>query len=144
ARSSGVATTGFWICTSPKTMPSGALLRPPRPLIASSVGVFPMEEQRPCQRLLVGDRAGVLAAGGDCVAGGQRHQAGVIGDGDEAEALADHLRGIAWRAVMDAGEQVALLAGGQEFIIDSQYLWLVAIELGHQAERQAEIAGADI
>ena len=38
ARRNLVTTTGFWICTSPITTPSGALLSPPNPLIASSVG----------------------------------------------------------------------------------------------------------
>jgi hypothetical protein len=42
----------------------------------------------------------------------QRHEPRVAGDGDEAEALADHLGGVACRAVMDAGEQVAFLDGG--------------------------------
>src|SRR5476649_21957 len=39
-RSSGVTTVGFWNCTSPVPTPSGDLLRPPRPLMASSAGWF--------------------------------------------------------------------------------------------------------
>src|SRR5882757_4033535 len=94
--------------------------------------------------LLVGDRARFLAGLGDRGACRHGHQATVVGDGDEAEALADHLGGVARRAVMDAGELVALLDGGQKLVVDRQDLRLIAIELGHQAERQAEVAGADI
>src|SRR5438552_8176316 len=94
--------------------------------------------------LLVGDRAGFLAGLGDGRARRHGHQARIVGDGDEAKTLADHLGGVARRTVVDAGEQVAFLDGGQKLVVDRQDLRFVAIELGHQAERQAEVAGADI
>ena len=99
---------------------------------------------RTARRYFVSHLARFLAGLGDGGAGGHGHQAAVVGDGDEAEALADHLGGIARRAVVDAGELAALLGGGQQLVVDRQNLRLLAVELGHQAERQAEVAGADI
>src|SRR3984893_10731579 len=94
--------------------------------------------------LLVGDRARFLAGLSDRGARRHGHEPRVVGDGDETEALADHLGGVARRAVVDAGEQVAFLDGGQKLVVDRQDLGLVAVELRHQAERQAEVTGVDI
>src|SRR4029450_3664306 len=94
--------------------------------------------------LLVGDGARFLAGLRDGGARGHGHQAGVVGDGDEVEAHADRPGGVARRSIVDAGEQTALPGGGSELLIDLQDLRLLAVELRHQAERQAEIARADI
>src|SRR5882672_3920230 len=68
--------------------------------------------------LLVGDGARFLAGLRDRGARGHCHEAGVIGDGDELEAHADCPGSVARRSVVDAGEQVALLGGGGQLLVD--------------------------
>ena len=67
-----------------------------------------------CQWLLVCRRADFLAECADGSPCGHRHQAGVVGDGAELEAHAEGFGGVAGRAVVDAGELLALLAGGDQ------------------------------
>src|SRR6185436_6403529 len=120
-----------------------AAIRPPETSMSCLLpsGIVALASRTP---LLVGDGARFLAGLGDGGAGSHGHQAGIVGDGHELEALADDLGGIARRGVMDAGELAALLHRGDELVVDRQHLRLVAVELGHQAERQAEVGGADI
>ena len=73
-----------------------------------------------------------------------RHQAAVVGDGDEAEAHADHPRGIGGGAVVDAGELAVLLARRQQLLVDAEDQRLLAVEDRDQAEREAHVGRADI
>src|SRR5918995_898060 len=120
-----------------------AAIRPPRTSMSCLLpsGSVALASRTP---LLVGDGARFLAGLCHGSTRSHCHQARIVGDGHEMEAHADRPRGVACRAVVDAGEQAALLGGGDELLVDFQDLRLLAVELGHQAERQAEIARADI
>src|SRR5258707_9305532 len=98
-----------------------AAMRPPKTSMSRLLpsGSVALAKSTP---LLVGDRAGFLAGLGDRRARRHGHQARVVGDGDEAEALADHLGGVARGAVVVAAEQGGFLGGGPRRALDPRGL----------------------
>ena len=90
------------------------------------------------------DIPGVLARDGDLCARRACHQSAIVEDGDEAEPRGDHARRIGAGRVVDSGEPSVPAGRRDELLVDRNDVRLLAIEHRLQAEREAEIARADI
>src|SRR5579859_3266477 len=88
--------------------------------------------------------AGFLAGLCDGGARGSRHQAGIVHDGDEAEAHADRARGIGRAAAVNAGVDLALVALLENLVVQRQDFRLVAVEPRRQTIGETEIRRADV